>query len=579
MTQIGCVVANLLILAACLPRRLLFWYYSKNVRGTQARVLRSILKRNKKTEFGRTHCFEEITTATRFQEQIPLVDYDDLYPFIERISRGEDNLLTRDKVITLEPTSGTTSGSRYIPYTKRLQKEYSRGISVWLADLYLHNPGLLAGKAYWSITPMASKKSNKDNKIRIGFEDDAEYLGGSWKKLFSYLFAVPADVVSLNDINQFRYVTAAFLLKEKNLALFSIWNPTFLIILLSFIGEHFYELVNDLRTGTLKGAYGLDEKMRLKFENMLGSNPGRAEELAELMTFCRKDKRSQDLWIRIWPRLKVISCWADANASASAKELSDMFPGVLMQGKGLLATEAIVTFPMNDAKGCVLSVLSHFFEFIPVDGAGGDEALPAIPASEVQKGHTYSVVITNGGGLYRYRLRDLVVVEGFHNSCPVIRFIGKEDHVSDYVGEKLSEYHVRMVLQQACVEKGLSVSFILLAPEISERGFRYTLFIEADALCQKKDMNLLNGLLETIEKGLQENFHYAYCRKLDQIKSLALRVIKPKNGVSASDIFLRASAERGQRLGDIKPCVLHNKTGWNEVFRSIIAISVEEGLY
>ena len=48
-------------------------------------------------------------------------------------------------------------------------------------------------------------------------------------------------------------------------------------------------------------------------------------------------------------------------------------------------------------------------------------------AHELERGRTYSVVVTTGGGLYRYRLGDLVNVVGFEAGCPLLRFVGREE--------------------------------------------------------------------------------------------------------------------------------------------------------
>ena len=96
-----------------------------------------------------------------------------------------------------------------------------------------------------------------------------------------------------------------------------------------------------------------------------------------------------------------------------------MLPRVHIQPKGLLATEAIVTLPFR----CLtpLAVRSHFFEFLR-DGR------PYL-AHQLVPGEVYSVVVTTGGGLYRYRLEDKVQVNGFVERTPSLAFLGKEDHL------------------------------------------------------------------------------------------------------------------------------------------------------
>ncbi len=142
----------------------------------------------------------------------------------------------------------------------------------------------------------------------------------------------------------------------------------------------------------------------------------------------------------LWPRLTLISCWTDAAAARGAVELQSMFPNVEIQSKGLLATEGCVTFPLVGRPAPVLAVGSHFFEF-QEEGRENEDADPFAGcrlAHELDRGGRYSVVLTTGGGLYRYRLNDSVEVVGFEHECPLLRFLGKTDRVSDLVGEKLA---------------------------------------------------------------------------------------------------------------------------------------------
>ena len=64
------------------------------------------------------------------------------------------------------------------------------------------------------------------------------------------------------------------------------------------------------------------------------------------------------------------------------------------------------------------------------------------------------MVISTGGGLYRYQLHDLIQVVGYLGTCPLLKFVGKESYISDWFGEKLNERHVRQTLDQ--VQKGLA---------------------------------------------------------------------------------------------------------------------------
>jgi len=120
----------------------------------QERILFAIVRRNMRTEFGEEHDFETIRSVEDFKRNVPLCDYEDYAGYIERAKAGEGNILTADEIHLLEPTGGSSAGSKLIPYTRSLEEEYKRGVYPWLADLYLHRPYLLNGRAYWAVIRM-----------------------------------------------------------------------------------------------------------------------------------------------------------------------------------------------------------------------------------------------------------------------------------------------------------------------------------------------------------------------------------------------------------------------------------------
>ena len=74
----------------------------------QLQMLRDYLARNAESAYGKAHGFGDIRTYDEFAQRVPLADYDDLAPWIERIRMGEQNVLTSDGVTHLIPTSGST---------------------------------------------------------------------------------------------------------------------------------------------------------------------------------------------------------------------------------------------------------------------------------------------------------------------------------------------------------------------------------------------------------------------------------------------------------------------------------------
>jgi hypothetical protein len=137
-----------------------------------------------------------------------------------------------------------------------------------------------------------------------------------------------------------------------------------------------------------------------------------------------------------------------------------------------MATQGWVTIPQVGATAPVLAIRSYFFELEEAGDDRGDGTCRL--AQELEAGGRYRVVLTTGGGLYRYAMRDEMRVEGFLEQCPLLRFLGKVERVSDLAGEKLAEGHVAGVLTRAFRAFGLAPRFALLTPIAGPRA-RYRL--------------------------------------------------------------------------------------------------------
>ena len=528
--------AGLVWLAANAPG---YWLYRRALQSPEAEqrgLLLRTLRANADTAFGRAHGFAQVRTPSEYQSRVPLSRHEEYRPWLERVARGERGVLTGAPVVALQPSGGTSGGSKAIPYTRALQGELRRAIAPWVFDLHRSRPGLALGASYWSITPALQGRAVGASAVRVGFEEDSEYLGGFWRRLLGPTLAVPADVRHVRDAESFRYVTLLFLLRRGDLRLVSVWHPSFLTLLLDALPRHWDALVRDVGRATLRPPAALAPELQARLGARLCPDPGRAAALRR----CAPDEPT-----RIWPQLRLVSCWGDGHAALHLAELRRRLPGVEIQPKGLLATEACVTLPFAGATP--LAVRSHFFEFL-----AGERAWLA---HELEPGGIYSVVVTTGGGLYRYRLEDRVRVEGFVGRTPSLRFLGKEDHVSDLCGEKLNEGFVAEVLRGLFDALGLNPRFALLAPELSPAPPAYALYLELDA----EPPPTLAALLE---QRLQASPDYRYCAALGQLAPARVAWVR----ADAFPRYLQRLCERGQRPGDVKALALSPLSGWSEVF-------------
>ena len=519
-----------------------------SVETTQAALLRDILENNARSEFGRVHGFAGIRSAVEFQRRVPLAGYEDFSENIERISAGERNVLTTDSVTLLEPTSGSSGAVKLIPYTASLRAQFQRGIDAWLGDLLNAFPAVRHGRAYWSISPALGIQRKSNAGIPIGFDDDTAYLGSLEGRAIKHLLAVPPELAKTRDLDQFRYQTLLHLLAAEDLALISIWSPTFLTTLLSQLERRSVEFCRDLRNQRLRFRSRQLTRRPDVLEQILASADSTAEKLR-----------------RIWPRLALISCWAEGASARYLGELAELFPSVMVQPKGLLATEGFISFPLARSAGAALALRSHFFEFID---ARGDLRL----AHQLERGESYQVVMTTGGGLYRYHLGDMIEVVNFENQCPLLRFVGRADGICDMVGEKVSENLVRVALERTFAEIGLTPRFAMMVPvDEGKRGYR--LYVQGrNGDLSRAKLAIMRARVEEILTG---NPYYDHALRLSQLRKLEVHALS-SSAESAWGVYERECLRRGQKLGDIKPVVLHRGFDWPRFFEPLTEIRASE---
>ncbi|WOC52412.1 hypothetical protein BPO_1765 [Bergeyella porcorum] len=93
--------------------------FKDNAVAQQEQLLLSLVKTAEKTLFGRVHQFEKIHSVEDFQQRVPIADYEDLKPYIEKVKRGQANILWTGTPEYFAKTSGTTSGANISPSPKK----------------------------------------------------------------------------------------------------------------------------------------------------------------------------------------------------------------------------------------------------------------------------------------------------------------------------------------------------------------------------------------------------------------------------------------------------------------------------
>jgi GH3 auxin-responsive promoter len=531
--DVRALLANAAWLAVSAPHRHRFLARARHVDAVQAERLARIVSANAGTEFGRVHGFDRIRDMQEYRRRVPVRTYEEFAPWIDRAAGGRPGVLTSEPVLLFEPTGGSSGGAKLIPYTRSLQLEFERAIAVWIADIFMALPAALRGTSYWSISPPVHARRVTAGGIPIGFADDIEYLGGK-SRWIRHAMAAPPDLARVTEPDAFLDAAAIALLRRADLAVVSVWNPSFLSVLLARIRAQWGAFARALRDG----ACGPLPPRR--------PEPERAREIERALGGAGAG------FADVWPWLRLVSCWTDAAARPFARQLERELPGVRMQGKGLLATEGFVSIPLFEAGGCVPAYTSHVLEFL--DDAGDSHG-----AGDLARGEEYAVVLTTGGGLFRYALGDRVRVTGAHAGLPVIEFVGRP-RTSDLVGEKLDARHVQRVVDDALVAAGWQARFAMLAPDVACRPPGYVLYVQTEVPRSEHGASAI--VARAVERGLTENVQYDHARRMGQLG--AARVFKVRAG--AIEAFLCRSAAEGQAVGDVKPTVLERRTGWTPWF-------------
>lgn len=477
---------------------------------SQQRVLKNIIAGLAETEYGRAlkiHAGDDYLT---FAAKTPIRSFDELREWIERQQQTEKNVLVAEPVLFYEKTSGSSAAAKMIPYTASLKDSFNRMFFIWLGDLLENLPELKTGKTFISISPALNQKHMTEQGKRVGLADDSEYLNPWASFLLKPFLVLPPQIQHLQSPASFKRALALLLLAEERLEVISVWNPSLLEVILDYIRENLDVLIADLQ----RGAANI-EATKFTFKSVSAERLMRLEE-------------NPLEWRRLWSKLKLISCWASAHARPAAERLAAKFPGVFLQGKGLLATEAPMTLPLVEACGFVPVLTEVFFEFL--DEQGNIRLL-----HELEIGREYEIILTQPGGLYRYPMGDRVGVTGFYQATPCLEFIGRTQEVCDLVGEKLNERFVQDCLSRLALQS----DFYILLPVMSEKPY-YLLIVNQFSI----DPPRLEAQLDQL---LCEAYHYRKARTLGQLCRAQVGF-----DTSVQDIYFAYFMSKGMRFGDIK---------------------------
>ncbi|XP_078080136.1 GH3 domain-containing protein [Mustelus asterias] len=418
--------------ALSLLRRRRLELSTKNILQVQQDTLLSQIHRNRNTEHGQLFGFPEITDRETFRSLQPLTQYEHYKDSIERIGKGEENVLISERPSLLSRTSGTSGSSATLLTTRETANDFHQAFGVvfdLMLNIYPQTGNLQRTVRFY----YPHNWSRSESGIPIG----PNFPSPLTSKLNLNTYTTPLAGFEVPTQPEALYVHLLFALKDRSLGALEASFASIVYHSFAFLQSKWEQLIEDIRLGQINPRLKIPEDVRLKLRAQLKPDPRRASELAaEFGCGFRGIAR------RVWPHLNLVLAVDSGSNELYGRHLKHFYcEGVPIYSPVYAATEGLIgvnLWPEKEERHYLLWPQSIFFEFIPVDLCT-EEQPQTLFLDEVKENEQYELVVTNTSGLYRYRMGDIIKVVGFHNQCAVVEFKYRRGQLLNVRGEKITE--------------------------------------------------------------------------------------------------------------------------------------------
>lgn len=523
----------------------------RHARAVNEAALVEILTANAETEFGRRHGFAALAkTPDRWSSAVPLHHHADFAADIARMAAGERDVLVAGDVPFFAVTSGSTGAGKLVPTPPAHQQTFVRFYSgVIPAVPALRLPGGEAPHRGMALLSAGGELPRTPGGAAIG----SASAGGlrRVRRLVPLLWTSPWPVFELVDVASQWYLHALFALREPTTRfVWAVFAPQ-LVEWLRMVEERWPELLRDIADGGISAALDISAATRAELAAALPADPGRARALEAAVA-----PGFRGFAPRAWPWLSYAMTVITGSFAAYVPALRHHLGSLPIYTSCYSASEAMIglNLEIERPERYVLTPGTACFELIPLAEHGA--AQPAtIPLAAAEVGQCYEVVLTNRGGLYRYRLRDVVRIEGWHHEAPILSFQWRLGTMLDLVGEKSSEDHVLSAVTRAVGPAGASMIDYTIFGDTRATPPRYVVYIElAD------DAGVPAELEAELDAALRaENRLYAEFRRGERLGPVAL--VRLRQGTFEALARRRLEAITGMSLAQLKPLRLVQDEG------------------
>ncbi|MCC9136688.1 GH3 auxin-responsive promoter family protein [Pontibacter silvestris] len=392
--------------------------FKKYPHEVQEELFHNLIETAKNTEWGKAYGYKDISSVKNFQERVPVSTYEDLFPYIERVLKGEQNILWPSKVEWFAKSSGTTNArSKFIPVTPESLEDCHYKGGKDMLSIYVNNypdTKLFSGKGL-SIGG-SHRPSEYNSKISCG---DVSAVIMQNLPIWAEAMRTPPLKIALMDKWEEKIEKMVEVTVSENVTSFS-GVPTWTYVLLKRILEV---------TGK---------------SNVL----------------------------EVWPNLELFT--HGAVAFGPYRQLfREIIPSDRMNYLEVYnASEGFFGIQdQRDTEDEMLLMLDYgiYYEFIPVDQFEV-EYPKTLTLDQVELGKNYALLISTNAGLWRYKIGDTI---RFTSLSPFrIKISGRTKHFINAFGEEVIVENAEVAITKACNATGAIISNFTAAPIYIESGKR-----------------------------------------------------------------------------------------------------------
>jgi hypothetical protein len=429
---------------------------------TQQETLYKLLAKAANTEWGKKFRYASIVSIKEYQSRFPVQTYEDLIPYVERLRKGEANLLWPGEIKWFAKSSGTTSTkSKFIPMSREaLEDCHYRAAKDILVIYTMLRPEtrIFSGK---SLTLGGSHRINQ-------FSNDSLY----------------------GDLS-------AILIENAPFWVDIIRTPKQKIALL----EDFEEKLNLITKSTINE----------NVTSISGVPSWYLVLIKQILAFTGKTNL-----LDVWPNLEVFF-HGGINFTPYREQYKKLIAGDQMNYMETYnASEGFFGIQDDPYNNDMLLMLDYgiFYEFIPADKTGLDNP-PVYTIAEVEKNINYAIIISTNGGLWRYMIGDTVV---FTSLDPYrFRISGRTKHFINAFGEEVIIDNAEKALDAACKATEAVVAEYTAGPVFMDTLSKgsHEWIIEFDK--PPSDLNLFVDILDNTLKSINSDYEAKRYKDLNLI--------------------------------------------------------------